>query len=92
MFFKPRRCLRMDELIGKKVWVVQYDDEDSSVVGFVVRVANGFIALRIEEEEGPSLWVNSSNVKEIELIREPASRPRLRLIRFPGRGQDVGGN
>ncbi len=45
----------MQGLVGKKVWVVQYDDEDNSVYGLVDSVENGFIALRFEHESEPML-------------------------------------
>jgi hypothetical protein len=73
----------MKRLIGKKVWVVQYDDEDNSVYGVVDGTDNGFIALRVENETDPSLYVNLQNVKEIEVFREKGDG-ELRLLRFPG--------
>ncbi len=73
----------MQGLVGKKVWVVQYDDEDNSVYGLVDSVENGFIALRFEHESEPMLWVNLQNVKEIEVFRE-RGEGELRLLRFPG--------
>lgn len=59
-------------LVGKKVWVVQYDDEDSSVYGIVHSIEDGFIALCIEgdDQEDPALFVNLQNVKEIEKFHE----------------------
>ena len=73
----------MQRLVGKKVWVVQFDDEDNSVYGIVEGTDNGFIALRVENEEEPSLYVNLQNVKEIEIYREKGEG-ELRLLRFPG--------
>lgn len=73
----------MKRLLNKKVWVIQYDDEDNSVIGVVEGVDNGFIALRMEHETDPTLYVNLGNVKEIEVFRERGDG-ELRLIRFPG--------
>lgn len=77
----------MQRLVGKKVWVVQFDDEDNSVYGIVEGTDNGFIALRVENEEEPSLYVNLQNVKEIELYREKGEG-ELRLLRFPGNNDE----
>ena len=46
----------------------------------------GFIALRNENEPVPSLYVNLTNVKEIELFRQQGEG-ELRLLRFPGLGE-----
>ena len=73
----------MKRLTGKKVWVIQYDDEENSVIGVVEGVDNGFIALRMEHETDPTLYVNLANVKEIEVFRERGDG-ELRLLRFPG--------
>jgi hypothetical protein len=72
----------MQRLIGQKVWVIQFDDEDTSVIGIVDAVDAGFIALRNERETAPSLYVNLTNVKEIEVYR-PEGEGELRLLRFP---------
>jgi hypothetical protein len=72
----------MQRLVGQKVWVIQFDDEDTSVIGIVDAVDSGFIALRNERETLPSLYVNLTNVKEIEVYR-PEGEGELRLLRFP---------
>ena len=72
----------MKRLVGQKVWVVQYDDEDTSVIGIVDAIDSGFIALRNERESLPTLYVNLTNVKEIEVYR-PQGEGELRLLRFP---------
>ncbi|MCO4761923.1 MAG: hypothetical protein KC502_10490 [Myxococcales bacterium] len=72
----------MKRLVGQKVWVVQFDDEETSVIGVVDSVDSGFVALRNESETEPSLYVNLSNVKEIEVYRQEGER-ELRLLRFP---------
>ena len=72
----------MQALIGQKVWVIQFDDEDTSVIGIVDSVSDGFIALRNEREPAPSLFVNLRNVKEIEVFRNEGEG-ELRLLRFP---------
>ncbi len=72
----------MERLIGRKVWVVQFDDDDTSVIGVVEAFDNGFMALRNERETEPSLYVNLSNIKEIEVFRQPGEG-ELRLLRFP---------
>ncbi len=77
----------MQRLVGKKVWVVQYDDEDNSVYGVVDGIADGFIALRFEADTEPTLYVNITNVKEIEVFRE-RGEGELRLLRFPGPNTD----
>jgi hypothetical protein len=73
---------RVKRLEGKKVWVIQFDDEDNSVIGIVEGVDSGFIALRMEHETSPTLYVNLANVKEIEVFRERGDG-ELRLLRFP---------
>lgn len=65
----------MERLKGQKVWVYQFDDDDDSVIGVVDSVENGFIALRYEGDPLPALYVNLSNVREIELFREEPARP-----------------
>jgi len=77
----------MQRLIGQKVWVIQFDDEDTSVIGIVDAVDSGFIALRNERESSPSLYVNLTNVKEIEVYRHEGEG-ELRLLRFPESGGD----
>ncbi len=77
----------MKRLVGKKVWVIQYDDEDNSVIGVVEGIDNGFIALRMETETEPTLYVNLANVKEIEVYKERSDR-ELRLLRFPADAPD----
>lgn len=80
----------MKRLVGKKVWVIQYDDDENSVIGVVDGVDDSFIALRMEHEQDPTLYVNLANVKEIEVFRENGEG-ELRLIRFPGAdGPDKG--
>lgn len=74
----------MKQLIGQKVWVVQFDDDDTSVIGIVESVDQGFIALRNERETEPSLYVNLTNVREIEVFRT-SNEGELRLLRFPDR-------
>jgi len=78
----------MKRLIGKKVWVVQFDDEHDSIIGVVDGFDQGFVALRNGNEEDPSLYVNLTNVKEIEIYR-PEGEGELRILRFPG--SDKGG-
>ncbi len=78
----------MKRLIGQKVWVVQFDDEDTSVIGVIDAVDSGFIALRNERETEPSLYVNLANVKEIEVFREEGEG-ELRILRFPGGDDDA---
>ena len=73
----------MKRLTGQKVWIVQFDDDDTSVIGVVDAVDNGFIALRNENESEPSLYVNLSTIKEIEIFRHQGEG-ELRLLRFPG--------
>lgn len=59
----------MERLVGKKIWVIQYDDEDDSVIGICEGFSNNFIALRQEHEVDPSLYIHLANVKEIEVFR-----------------------
>jgi hypothetical protein len=77
----------MKRLVGKKVWIIQYDDDGNSVIGVVEGVDGGFIALRMETETDPTLYVNLTNVKEIEVYKE-RSEGELRLLRFPTDGED----
>jgi hypothetical protein len=70
----------MNSLVGKKVWVIQYDDEDDAVLGICEGFENNFIKLRQELEEEPSLYINLANVKEIELFR-PDGEGELRYLR-----------
>lgn len=72
----------MQALIGQKVWVIQFDDEDTSVIGIVEAIESGFVALRNERETTASLYVNLSNIKEIEVFRNEGEG-ELRLLRFP---------
>ena len=72
----------MQRLVGQKVWVIQFDDEDHSIVGVVDAIDSGFIAVRTESETTPSLYVNLTNVKEIEIIRNEGEG-ELRILRFP---------
>lgn len=76
----------MKRLTGQKVWIVQFDDDDTSVIGVVDSVDSGFIALRNENETEASLYVNLTNVKEIEIFRQQGEG-ELRLLRFPGAGE-----
>lgn len=76
----------MQRLKGKKVWVIQFDDEDTSVIGIFEGIEDGFLALRNERETEPSLYVNVSNVKEIELYKTE-QEGELRLLRFPEPGE-----
>ena len=78
----PRARGHMQTLIGQKVWVIQFDDEDTSVIGIVEAIETGFIALRNEREASASLYVNLTNVKEIEVFRNEGEG-ELRLLRFP---------
>ena len=80
----------MKRLIGKKVWVVQFDDEHDSIIGVVDSFDQGFVSLRNGNEEEPSLYVNLTNVKEIEIYR-PEGEGELRILRFPGADKDKGG-
>lgn len=78
----------MKSLVGKKVWVVQYDDEDSSVYGMVHSIEDGFIAICQESDEEPTLFVNLQNVKEIEKFREKEGTGKLMLLR-PDREENL---
>lgn len=78
----------MQSLIGQKVWVIQFDDEDTSVIGIVDAIESGFIALRNERETTASLYVNVTNVKEIEVFRNEGEG-ELRLLRFPENDKGV---
>ena len=82
----------MKRLVGKKVWVVQFDDEETSVIGVIDAIEGGFIALRNDQEAEPSLYVNLSNVKEIEVFNiEGKGDGELRLLRLPEVEPDAGG-
>lgn len=70
----------MQSLIGKKVWIIQYDDEEDAVLGICVGVDQNFIALRQELEVEPSLFINLTNVKEIEVFRSDGEG-ELRYLR-----------
>ena len=72
----------LKNLAGKKVWVIQFDDDENSVIGVVEGIENGFIALRMDHESEPTLYVNLQNVKEIEVCRANGDG-ELRLLRFP---------
>jgi hypothetical protein len=72
----------MQQLVGQKVWVIQFDDEDTSVLGIVEAIESGFIALRYDAETTASLYVNLTNVKEIEVYRTEGEG-ELRLLRIP---------
>ena len=72
----------MQRLVGQKVWVIQFDDEDDSIVAIVDAIDSGFIALRTELETTASIYVNLTNVKEIEIFRSEGEGT-LRLLRFP---------
>ena len=93
----------MERLKGQKVWVYQFDDEDDSVIGIVDSIENGFIALRYEGDAIPALYVNLTNVREIELFREEPMRPghlqvvpldqaRRRKVSKRSESADTGGN
>ena len=79
----------MQRLIGKKVWVIQYDDEDDTVLGVCEGFSRGFIAIRGDQDEEPTLYVSLANVREVEVYRPPGEG-ELRLLRFqpPERGGD----
>ena len=77
----------MKRLIGQKVRVVQFDDDDTSAFGIVDSIDQGFLALRNERETEPSLYVNLTNVREIEVYRA-SGEGELRLLRFPERESD----
>lgn len=73
----------MERLKGQKVWLVQYDDDDDSLIGVVDNISEGFISLRSDGDTTPSLWVNLANVKEIELFREEETGRRSHLSVVP---------
>lgn len=79
----------MLRLVGQKVWIIQYDDEDDFVLGTCEGFSRGFVAIRGDSDDEPTLYVNLANVKEIEVYRPPGDG-ELRLLRFPGhdRGPD----
>lgn len=81
----------MQRLVGQKVWVVQYDDEDTSVIGIVEGIENNFIALRNDRDTEPTLWVNLANVKEIEVYKVEGEG-ELRILRFPDPAEKHGKN
>jgi len=72
----------MKGLIGQKVWVIQFDDEDTSVIGIVEGIEDGFLALRNDRDKEPTLYVNFRNIKEIEIYKHEGEG-ELRLLRFP---------
>ena len=76
----------MKRLIGQKVWVIQFDDEDTSVIGIVEGLENNFLALRNDRDKEPTLYVNFANIKEIEVYK-PEGEGELRLLRFPEPGE-----
>ncbi len=76
----------MKALVGQKVWVIQFDDEDTSVVGIIDQIDNGFVALRNEREKEPTLYINLTNVKEIEVYRVEGEG-ELRILRFPDQNE-----
>jgi len=76
----------MKQLVGQKVWVIQFDDEDTSVVGIIDQIDNGFVALRNEREKEPTLYINLTNVKEIEVYRVEGEG-ELRILRFPDQNE-----
>ncbi len=73
----------MNRLIGKKVWVIQYDDDDNSVYGTVDAIGDGFIAIKVDQDPDPTIYVNLRGVKEIEVYREREREGELRLLHFP---------
>ena len=64
-----RNSTVLESLVGKKVWVIQFDDVDDSVLAHCVGVDEQFIALRRESENEPSLFINLTNVREIDVFR-----------------------
>ncbi len=64
-----RNSTVLESLVGKKIWVIQYDDIDDSVLAHCVGVDEQFIALRRESESEPSLFINLTNVREIDVFR-----------------------
>ena len=69
----------METLIGKKVWVIQYDEEDH-VLAVCEGIDAQFIKLRQEHETEPSLYMSLNNVKEIQVFR-PEGEGELRYLR-----------
>ncbi len=67
-----RNSTVLDALVGKKVCVIQYDDVDDSVLAHCVGVDEQFIALRRESINEPSLFINLTNVREIDVFRSDA--------------------
>ncbi len=65
----PRTRTVLDTLVGKKVWIIQYDDVDDAVLAHCVGVDEQFIALRRESEGEASLFINLTNVREVEVFR-----------------------
>lgn len=78
MDFEPKGIMK--NLVGKKIWVIQYDDEDDSVLGICEGFDSSFVALRQELETEPSLYVNLANVKEIEVYRA-SGEGELRVLK-----------
>ncbi len=72
----------MERLIGKKVWLIQYDDEDDTVLGTCEGISRGFLAIRGDKDDEPTLYVNLQNIREIEVYRPPGDG-ELHLLRFP---------
>ena len=70
----------MQELVGKKVWVIQFDDGDDAAFGTVESIGDRFIALRFEGDDSASLYINLKNVKEIEVFR-PSGEGEVRHLR-----------
>lgn len=63
----------MEKLIGKRIWVFQYDDEPGRhllmwCVGFDRE--NGFVLLTTDEDGELELCVNLKNVYELEIFNE----------------------
>jgi hypothetical protein len=65
----PRNGTVLESLVGQKVWIIQYDDIDDAVLAHCVGVDEQFIALRRESEGEPSLFINLTNVREVEVFR-----------------------
>ena len=77
----------MQELIGKRVWVVQRHDFETSVTGIVHSITEGFIAISEQAGVDPTVYVNLVGVAEIEVVPPDYVPPRPRegrLLRFPG--------
>ena len=70
----------MESLIGKKIWVIQYDDEEDAILGICEAIGEHFIALRQDLETEPSLYVSLQSIKEIEVFRADGEG-ELRLLR-----------